>query len=259
MRTCVREARGTSSSPTAPERSKDCRVKAIAQQVGVSVSSVSLWVRDVPLTPEQEAALDARNPVAQRSTPRCDATTAAAAGRSREAARRTDGGSRAGTGPAPSRRLHALLGGRGEASQRRAPEQRGSPTLLVVFLAFLRDCYAVVDEQIALSVNCLLGNGLTLDEIQYWWLARLASAGALPADAGRQSRLVGVEATQGPRAAVRHGAARRPLDRSSSRASTARSRSTPGSTARSGWTYERAMPAPARRAGRSPRGRRPAR
>jgi hypothetical protein len=24
---------------------------------------VSLWVRDVPLTPEQEAALDARNPV----------------------------------------------------------------------------------------------------------------------------------------------------------------------------------------------------
>src|SRR5215207_10147000 len=37
-------------------------VKEIAGIVGVSVSSVSLWVRDVSLTPEQEAALDARNP-----------------------------------------------------------------------------------------------------------------------------------------------------------------------------------------------------
>ena len=38
-------------------------MKEIARIVGVSVGSVSLWVRDVPLTPAQEAALDARNPV----------------------------------------------------------------------------------------------------------------------------------------------------------------------------------------------------
>jgi hypothetical protein len=47
------------------------------------------------------------------------------------------------------------------------------PDLLVVFRAFLRDCYAVVDEQIALTVNCHLGNGLTIDDIHTWWLARL--------------------------------------------------------------------------------------
>jgi transposase len=38
-------------------------VREIARIVGVSVSSVSLWVRDVPLTAEQEAVLAARNPV----------------------------------------------------------------------------------------------------------------------------------------------------------------------------------------------------
>jgi hypothetical protein len=34
-----------------------------SRRVGVSVSSVSTWVRDVTLTAEQEAALAARNPV----------------------------------------------------------------------------------------------------------------------------------------------------------------------------------------------------
>jgi len=38
-------------------------VREIARIVGVSVGSVSLWVRDVPLSAEQEAVLAARNPV----------------------------------------------------------------------------------------------------------------------------------------------------------------------------------------------------
>ncbi len=29
------------------------------------------------------------------------------------------------------------------------------------------------DDRVAFSVNCFLGNGLSLDEIQGWWLARL--------------------------------------------------------------------------------------
>jgi hypothetical protein len=48
------------------------------------------------------------------------------------------------------------------------------PALLHTFLTFLRTCYAVPDTSVALSVNCFLGNGLSLEEIQEWWLARLA-------------------------------------------------------------------------------------
>jgi hypothetical protein len=39
---------------------------------------------------------------------------------------------------------------------------------------FLRRCYEVDVDRVAFSVNCFLGNGLTLDEIEGWWLTRLA-------------------------------------------------------------------------------------
>jgi transposase len=38
-------------------------IRDIATRLGVSKSSVSLWVRDVALTAEQEAALQANDPV----------------------------------------------------------------------------------------------------------------------------------------------------------------------------------------------------
>ena len=38
-------------------------LRTIAERLGVSKSSVSLWVRDIALTPEQDAALLAKNPV----------------------------------------------------------------------------------------------------------------------------------------------------------------------------------------------------
>jgi predicted transcriptional regulator len=43
-------------------REGGCSVKEIARIVGVSRSSVSLWIRDIELTPKQHAALQARNP-----------------------------------------------------------------------------------------------------------------------------------------------------------------------------------------------------
>ena len=47
------------------------------------------------------------------------------------------------------------------------------PEMLRAYLRFLRGPCAVEDERIALSVNCHLNNGLTLSEIEAWWLAQL--------------------------------------------------------------------------------------
>ena len=41
------------------------------------------------------------------------------------------------------------------------------------FLRFPRDCCDVADERITMRVNCHLNNGLSLDEIETWWLAQL--------------------------------------------------------------------------------------
>ena len=49
------------------------------------------------------------------------------------------------------------------------------------FLRFLRGPCEVSDERIGLSINCHLNNGLSLAEIEAWWLAELG----LPASALR--------------------------------------------------------------------------
>jgi hypothetical protein len=146
-------------------------VKEIARVVGVSVSSVSLWVRDVPLTPEQEAALDARNPVrnGQRrgtinNSLRCRAVREAAQEHGRQLAR-TGGPSFIGG--------CMLYWAEGAKNRNTVILANADPDLVEVFLRFLRDCYGVTDDRVVLSVNCFLENGLTIDQIHSWWLERL--------------------------------------------------------------------------------------
>jgi hypothetical protein len=146
-------------------------IKEIARRVGVSVSSVSLWVRDVPLTPAQEAALDARNPVrnGQRngtensSRRRRDARRLAQL-HGRDLARRGDAGFAAGC---------MLYWAEGAKNRNNVIICNADADLLDTFLRFLRVHYAVADEKIAFTVNCFLGNGRTLAEIESWWLQRL--------------------------------------------------------------------------------------
>ena len=45
--------------------------------------------------------------------------------------------------------------------------------MMRTFLAFLRKACGVPDDRIALCVNCHLNNGLTLSEIEAWWLTTL--------------------------------------------------------------------------------------
>jgi hypothetical protein len=42
-----------------------------------------------------------------------------------------------------------------------------------LFLRFLRRSFGVGDEQLRLLLNCYLGQGLTLAELEDWWLRRL--------------------------------------------------------------------------------------
>jgi predicted transcriptional regulator len=146
-------------------------VKEIARIVGVSVSSISMWVRDVALTPEQEAVLDARNPVrsGQRrgtvnNSRRCRDVREAAQEHGRELARRPDP-------------LHIqgcmLYWAEGAKRRNSVILSNADAGLVEVFMRFLRVCYGVTDERVTLSVNCFLANGLTLDEIQTWWVERL--------------------------------------------------------------------------------------
>jgi transposase-like protein len=163
--------------PVERERARSMRrdegrsIKEIAALLDVSPSSVSRWVADITLAPGFIEALRDRNPAVngrlnglrgQCATRRAARLEAQACGR--EQAREPT-------------RLHLagcmLYWAEGSKDRNAAKLTNSDPDLLALFVRFLRRCYGVPPERILLTVNCHLNNGLSLQEIEDWWLKRL--------------------------------------------------------------------------------------
>jgi len=156
-------------------------VRSIAEQLGVARSSVSRWVRDVELTGGQLAALRAANPALNGR----GLGTAVSSARARAArvAAQAQGRLLALSGTSLHRTGCMLYWAEGSKGCNHVSFTNADADMVDVFLQFLRECYGVADDRVALTVNCHLGNGLSLGEIERWWLDRLA----LPASALRPS------------------------------------------------------------------------
>jgi hypothetical protein len=61
----------------------------------------------------------------------------------------------------------------GSKSRNVAALTNSDPDLLAVFVRFLRQCFSVPDSKLAVYVNCHVGNGLEVADIETWWLERL--------------------------------------------------------------------------------------
>ena len=235
MRTCVREGGGATARESAARETTGCsikrdrrpsrRLRQLREPLGARYrahagaaarrSSDAIRSATVSFSAARATALAAAPPGARRRP------TAARCARRRSTAR--DG-------------LHALLGRRREDAQQ-VMLANADADLLDVFVRFLRCCYGVENDRIALSVNCFVDNGLTRREIEHGGLIGWSCRPTCLRTAVVNRASSASQAAQGPRASVRHRA-RRVTRRSWSRASTARSRSTPASTARSGWICE---------------------
>jgi transcriptional regulator with XRE-family HTH domain len=154
-------------------------LRVIAERLGVAKSSVSTWVRDIELTAEQHAALRQMNPRynAQLRGQEGRSASARAARLSaqehgREYARRGD-----------PLHLQGCMLYWAEGSKRRnnAIFTNSDPEMVAVYMRFLRRCYGIADERIALTVNCYVTNGLSAAQIVEWWLSELE----LPAGCAR--------------------------------------------------------------------------
>jgi transposase-like protein len=141
-------------------------IKAIASRLGVSRSSVSLWVRDIELAPAQLAALAQANPAMNRQ--RSGTAKWSEMCRHRRLAWQEEGRARA-RADDPLHRAGCMLFW-AEGTKGRNTAANADPELLRVFRRFLAECYAVPDARLAFSVNCFLGNGLALAEIEAHWL-----------------------------------------------------------------------------------------
>jgi hypothetical protein len=219
-------------------------VRRIAEELGVSVSSVSVWTRDIELTPEQRAANLARAG-SVRGT--------AWSERYRELRRvyQREGRIRA----RRSEPLHIagcmLYWAEGAKDRNQAALANGDPAMVEAFMLFLRSCFGLTSDDVTFNLNVYTGNGLTIDEIEQLWMKRLG----LPKSCARKHTVNHFPTSSSGRRPnkLRTVSARSRSRRApgSSSTSTGRSRNTRGSTAPSGSMARRASRGGPKRARRA--------
>jgi hypothetical protein len=149
-------------------RSEGRSIKAIARELHIAQSTAGLWVSDVPLSEEQRRRLDAL-------TDRQRAGLRTQVQRAREA--RLDAQQLGRLIAQVDYPLHwagcMLFWAEGSKNRNSVIFTNSDDGMMRFFLRFLRECFDVPDERVRLSINCFLGNGKTLEEIEAWWLERL--------------------------------------------------------------------------------------
>jgi hypothetical protein len=144
-------------------------VREIAIAVGVSRGTASLWLRDVPLTAEQTAALVARNPAYNHEGK--GARVNAERARARRADHQADGRRRA------RERNPTYVGGcmlfwaEGSRSRNVAQLTNSDPAMVSIFADFLRRFFAVPDERFRLWCNLFADHAARIREVEGHWLA----------------------------------------------------------------------------------------
>jgi hypothetical protein len=143
-------------------------MKEIAQLVGASLSSVSYWVRDVPLTEDQRAALRWRNPAVNGHR------AGGAAIRRRAQLLRQ---SYQAEGRALARRRNAahaagcmLFWAEGSRRRNTVVFTNSDPAMMRYFVAFLQSSFGLKDEAFTVNCNLFADHAPRQSEIEQFWL-----------------------------------------------------------------------------------------
>jgi transcriptional regulator with XRE-family HTH domain len=151
-------------------------MKQIARRLGVSLSSVSLWVRDIELDNVQQASLRSR---AARRRGQASAEWARAHRRAsqengRRGARRSDPLHIAGC---------MLFWAEGGKERNAVVFTNSDPEMVRFFARFLRECFAVSNDRIKIACNLFADHVGRMHEIEDFWL----EAAGLPRSQLRKS------------------------------------------------------------------------
>ena len=152
-------------------REQGLSIKEIAQQLHVSKSSVSQWVRDIQLTNEQLRTLEYRHHhhANQRNGSR------AVAEKYRELRRKYQEEGRIKARERDP--LHVagcmLFWAEGKKNRNALSLVNSDPDMLVFFMRFLCECLHVADDDVVIHINCYTDNGLSIVDIEKYWLSLL--------------------------------------------------------------------------------------
>jgi hypothetical protein len=146
-------------------------LKRIAARLGVSVSTVHLWTRDIELT-EEERRRNLTGPKGPRSP---DAIAKFKRSWSRKNRERRRSYQREGREHArridPLHQAGCMLyWAEGAKNRNRITFANSDRAMVVLFCRFLRECFDLAPQKLTVSLNVYTNNGLTLREIENHWL-----------------------------------------------------------------------------------------
>jgi transposase-like protein len=153
-------------------REEGIAIKKIARRIGVSPSSVLVWTRDIELTPEQLDALQVRER-SNRESFRSRAKTWRHVARLRRLDWQEQGRRRARLGDPLHEAGCMLYWAEGGKSRNLLSLVNSDANMLRFFARFLRECLEVESERFRVRLNVYLGNGLSMVEIEDFWLDAL--------------------------------------------------------------------------------------
>jgi transposase len=146
-------------------------LKRIAAELGVSVSTVHLWTRDVELT-EEQCRRNLRGPGGPRS-PEAVAkfvSTWRAKNRERRRAWQEEGRRRARLGESLHQAGCMLYWAEGAKRRNSLVFTNSDQAMVVYFCRFLRKCFGLGPDDMTIRLNVYTTNGLTIREIEDHWL-----------------------------------------------------------------------------------------
>ena len=143
-------------------------IKEIARSLGVSRSSVSVWVRDISLTEEQRQALDKRHAVHNGQAKGAAANARIA--RERRSRYQQYGRALARLGDAIFVAGCMLYWAEGAKDRHKAMLCNSDPEMLRFFARFLRACFDVPDEKMRICCHLFADHEAKQHEIEEFWL-----------------------------------------------------------------------------------------
>lgn len=138
-------------------------VKQIAAKLGVSVSSVSLWTREIELTPEQRKRnVDSAQEIRSKKW--------SEANRERRRRDQEQGRERAREGDLLHSSGCMLYWAEGGKERNSVILANSDPQMVRFIVRFLRECFGLQDRDLSIRLNVYLGNGRSLQDIEAYWL-----------------------------------------------------------------------------------------
>jgi predicted transcriptional regulator len=143
-------------------------VNKIAEKIGVSRSTFSRWVKDIPLTTDQRHQL-IENSKSYGAQHQGSIANKVKHRKIREAYQQA-GREKAGEGDALHLAGCMLYWTEGTKGRAECRVTNSDPDMMLTFIRFLRQCFRIEDERFQIRITTYLGNGLSLEDIEQYWL-----------------------------------------------------------------------------------------